>query len=99
MNRSKDLDYNYIASDIAKQISESSIYDQESIARKVKAILKASVDRGNGDRDFSKLVIKCQRQSVALNRKEFELNYWKNKVHQKEQYFEELHKLLKEKGL
>ena len=95
----KNLDYNYIAKDIANELSKSTIYDEQSISAKVKAILKASIDREEGDRSFSRLSIKCHRQGVALARKEFELNYWKNKVENKEQYFNELHELLKQQGL
>ena len=95
----KDLDYNYIAKDIAREIANSSIYDEQAIALKVKAILKASIEREPGDRDYSKLVIKLHRQTIALVRKDFEMNFWKNKVLNKELHYNELHELLKEKGL
>jgi hypothetical protein len=95
----KDLDYNYIAHDIAKELANTTIYDEQKIAEKIKAILKASITREQGDRKYSELVIRCHRQSIALNRRNCELEFWKSKIVNKEQYFNELSNLLKQKGI
>jgi hypothetical protein len=95
----KDKDYNYIAKYIAKSLTESSIIDENEIAKKIKYILKAALTYKPGERHLSELQIRLFRQTKALQRVYIERDFWKNKLKNKEEYFNELHELLKNKGL
>lgn len=90
----KDDLHDFIAKQIAEELCNSNTYDVDGISAKVKAILKITLEVPKNDKMLTKLQVRINRQTAALNKAYSESNFWKSKVPDSEKYYNELNGII-----